>query len=108
MQRNVVVAEDSTSSFRNELADAQSPGSRPDVGDQPARVAPPYAVALLINAQVGVADHVQQHTVSRPELGATLGVVSGKIFRAKEDTVMVLENELLAVEQHEVDAILPR
>ena len=65
---------------------AQSGGGRPNCFDQRPGIFPSQTIALLVNLQVLVADHVQQHAPTIAIFGRLVDIFPGKIFRPQEKT----------------------
>ena len=65
-------------------------------------------MAFLVDLQIGVTDHVQQHAPAVAMRRRIVGVCTGEVLRSPKVLVSLTENELLAVEKHEVHAVLAR
>ena len=89
----------------DELANAQAARGRPNLLDQRTRVRPRHAVPFLVNIEVLVADHVQQHAPAVLVGEPLPPVVRGEVPRTAKVRVVHAEDELLAVKQREVDAV---
>ena len=98
LQRQVVVG-DGPSHGRNEhVAVARLPGHRPDEVHHLRGAG--QRVALLVDLEVGVAHHVEEHGVERRRAG---GGMVGVVLRAEEDVHLVVEHAVvLAVHEEEV------